>query len=1455
MVTFAGTVALASSAGVKAATASLSPTEIVADRRRLRAVVAGRTFELDTQLFGGSPHLVVTRTASAVTAALKSATYPGTDIPADLDLHFESLGGSTRLRIRSSSGGFDATVPLLAWLEGRATARSRLNLARAKSELSDGRMLRFRGSAQATLHPDLTLDLLGTDIVSLTGSGVSLVGSEAHIWLASASAPTLFTHRIKRRTFIQIRGKNHEWNVSGVTTPAGSSVAFDPDSFDQATIEAAQTLAGRRLAIVSFENSHETGAALLKLASGASGGPAMLPLRNPRYAFVCGDHDRFSLSADVADATSWLEQPGHSLLLGRDTDSPEVVMQGWGGTAEQVEGKVEVLGVAVPIEGVIASPLMFPSAHAPATDQSVSLSGGTETDTLAPQTLSLEAGLLSWLAPLPIYFALDAASITLTRPEDMLTVKLEFYNLRLLVDLEVPTLFRRVAANPSYLVVELPPQALLEQAYYAETGTASAAMSSFLNLLWLINPKTPPIQARIAEPTRLAFRIPDSVLSEGIPYTLEGLLNWTRYSNSVAPWAQETPQQVAPGSGSFGALVASNARPPKHGTHFPLVAPETSIEAPWGLYLSPSDNREYWSHRIDPLERDGVTELWHTTLTGRRRWQAWGWGTYQPGVRAVWARHYSTSSGRLNDVPDLFRNSFTTDVDDQAGYVNRWALVDITARYGHPRVTAERLTLTSLGAWLDLRGQWPVTDYAAAGEYIATALEAWTHRATMGRDQFVRIVKAGRLFPFGNRASHVTITERKFQEAPDGKRTAYLIQRSFIIVREPDKSYSLSDTGQGPVYRAFPFKRVTFKTRVTPDLANPSTNRVYTADKSWWPRLLSTGGDFLFEYAATDWDGRTTDLRSPLIFVPEEYATKWPGINPADAAAEIDACDAAMLQVQIAVNGQKVAYSEPLPASATEDRRVLETQIIRFGALSAVMTSWAAAYGKIYFYPRLHRANVRLEDVEALMNAESGTWIRLWGGYLGNGYTGINAEGRVFAEISDSGAFGDSGDDSASSLALNISPERAGGFATPNLSVTGLSATGGAFGGTPENYGSGSLKADDFFANANPTLFGDITLLDILSLASGQGISLGPKDVPLFNDYIVKRDGETLARYEYSWNTEKFGNKSAIFKPSSSPKTRLELLAFLEKNLSRIDAPPSSGVNGSLVNFTLSLFDIIDVEFTSFGFSIDTGGDVDVTPKIKDIRFSGALEFVNQLREIMNFTGDDGGFAIDINAEGLSAIVTIALPDVAVGVFSLKNMSISAGFILPFTGEPLRFPFSFCKPESPFELAVSGFGGGGYFIVELQASDTNAIALLELSLEFGVCASVTLAGIASGSVEIKGGVTLRIAGEELSFTAFFRMSGRLDILGIIKVSVLFSLTLTYMNKSAALSAGEGNGQNAILIGEASLSIDIEILFFSFSVTLTVKKKFDGDDPRFGDWMLEDEWATYCEAFGPATVGA
>ena len=95
-------------------------------------------------------------------------------------------------------------------------------------------------------------------------------------------------------------------------------------------------------------------------------------------------------------------------------------------------------------------------------------------------------------------------------------------------------------------------------------------------------------------------------------------------------------------------------------------------------------------------------------------------------------------------------------------------------------VDVEGLWLSALGAWLDLHGDWVTLPYSATG---LPSILKWDHVAPMGRDQFVRVVYPGYLFPFGHRATLVKLTERKMK-APRPS-VAGLYQRKFLVVGEP----------------------------------------------------------------------------------------------------------------------------------------------------------------------------------------------------------------------------------------------------------------------------------------------------------------------------------------------------------------------------------------------------------------------------------------------------------------------------------------------------------------------------------------------------------------------------------------------------------------------------------------------------------------------------------------------
>src|SRR5262249_14400292 len=163
--------------------------------------------------------------------------------------------------------------------------------------------------------------------------------------------------------------------------------------------------------------------------------------------------------------------------------------------------------------------------------------------------------------------------------------------------------------------------------------------------------------------------------------------------------------------------------------------------------------------------------------------------------------------------------------------------------------------LTSLGALLDTRGAWPYR------QPTGLSVEEWRHKATLGRDHYVRVVYAGFLFPFGHRASVIKITERQFHSDKPGN-AAYLRQRMFLVVRDPVKTYRATfrpydgpdASRKGEQYDLMmPFEAVRILTLVSPLLDPPENDAIqHRAQGAFWPHV---GGQlFKFHVSATDTD-------------------------------------------------------------------------------------------------------------------------------------------------------------------------------------------------------------------------------------------------------------------------------------------------------------------------------------------------------------------------------------------------------------------------------------------------------------------------------------------------------------------------------------------------------------------------------------------------------------------------
>jgi len=702
-------------------------------------------------------------------------------------------------------------------------------------------------------------------------------------------------------------------------------------------------------------------------------------------------------------------------------------------------------------------------------------------------------------------------------------------------------------------------------------------------------------------------------------------------------------------------------------------------------------------------------------------------------------------------------------------------------------------------------------------------LSEWVHIASQGRDHYVRIVYEGELWPGRHRAALVKVTERKFKEVGNiiG---AYMIQRMFIVVREPEKAFN---------NRGLPFKKVRLTTLVTPDIAPPE---IFTGtSRSFWVKVYTSATSqalFRFHAVVTDVAAKESDATIPMMFVS---ISDLPVTNAMKKVAAAYNAKAMFTEREINIPGQKVTFAarHSDPNLAT-DNTELVTESINL-VVDAAGTP-----------PQMLKAAVKIPQVNELLGTDQATDIRFFQGYLEDGFDAANG---VFAEIVkvNDGLYSDDNPFAGiepNTLAATFQSNQAGGFATPNMALSTLTRELGPVAGKAADALLDAFNPADFFGDGLAFLFGSF---DLSSLIPGGPLG---QNGPKFTTKTVDIPGgqKLMACFDWKPPLQDVDLIVAEFKKDYENPSEFVIAGCMEKEIKldgSLAAEPTFDMNGKLTNFQVIILKSVTINFTEFAFESHSGQKTDVKVKLdpdKPLAFGGDLEFVEELRNAIppDLFGD--GPSLDIGPTGITAGFAFALPPIAVGVFALKDVSLGAALTLPFLdGKPV-FDFNVSTRERPFLLSVSIFGGGGFFRLQL---DTMGMKMLEAAFEFGVTCALDL-GVASGEVHVMAGIYFALERKEESdpelsavLSGYLRMGGSLSVLGLIKVSVEFNLSFTY----------DSNTGKAY--GRATLTVEVEVLFFSASVELTVERAFGGEsgDPKFGEmYDTAEKWSRYALAF-------
>ncbi|OIJ63624.1 hypothetical protein [Streptomyces mangrovisoli] len=751
---------------------------------------------------------------------------------------------------------------------------------------------------------------------------------------------------------------------------------------------------------------------------------------------------------------------------------------------------------------------------------------------------------------------------------------------------------------------------------------------------------------------------------------------------------------------------------------------------------------------------------------------------------------------------------------------------------------AEQFIVTALGASAHLHGAWeeaPETDrsaYEVAGRPLP-GLTAYDHITGLGRDQYVHVVHPGRLCT-GHEALCVTEFKRVFVARPDDGIVAYLHREDHVVLKQPEVDYgSAGFTYEG---REMPFRTLHITDRTTPVIEEPPDNA------SFWVTLKSSGDDHEFTVIGTDHEGRKVSFTMPLVFVP--HGVKEPMLE-ARYAEKPQSPDPAKDRTRRSMGGQSMAMAQPPAGAPGSTCHAVDTLTFGFGTIGAEPGGDHMEVG----LPHVRAATVRVAAVEQFAPNAGFLDVTFNSTYL-----------KQTMQRHPAGAYLDL----QAPVDLTLGAEKAGGIASPKSALKLVTAQAGV---VPDVF-----KADETGAIVDAAQHSDIVkafagarLLGLIDL--GRVLRTLVKDdltaVQNYTDDQIQHaldaadgvlpvpvlrirdlaDGKSK-ELRYVWKT-RLANPQAPPEKGELPDVidaRNATLTLDARTVRSQDGAARTTVEGRLSDFALEFADVARVEIADLRFRTGPGKKPDVTADGVEVKFEGALEFINTLRSALPADVFGAGAYVDVGPGGVTAGYKLTLPTIGIGVFTLSNVAVLAELKIPFDdGTGVTFRFSVAEREHPFIVTVSLFGGGGYFSLLVDAA--RGVRQIEGAIEFGGAVALDL-GVASGGVSVMAGIRFSLSDTDASLTGYLRCNGFLSVLGIVTVSVEFYLQLTYEKRKDI--------HQSVISGRGTLTVSVRIAFFSKSVSLSLERSFAGapGDPSFSDCVLESHWREYCEAYAP-----
>lgn len=1105
-----------------------------------------------------------------------------------------------------------------------------------------------------------------------------------------------------------------------------------------------------------------------------------------------------------------------------------------------------------------------------------------------------------------------AFSIELTRPDDLLRLRIEGRNLRVQrADGHAPQLAIDVPGRPAFLVVHFPPQAIAERAYFEATPVdvtpdlpppPNAQPEPDPTSIPVETPETPgKVPARIANGSRLVFKVPPGTT---IPLTTEGLLDWSGLELSVNGIAAIGPEPTA-------AQIAAAPN---------IAAPadtETALELPYRLIVSPTAEVR-WAHRFRPFSSRGRTELWHT----RMQWPGLAAPTEltaerPASLRAIWSDDYNTPLG-LNpneEDPDLKRAAMSPNDRHQivvktsafrgyegeitislglagmsSGVLSAARLSPLTGagielKYWVPFVPlpffADQFMLSSLGGWLRSRGGWnlvrkarprfrpePITLSDLVRHVVRQPVGAEEPGGGLAGGPDLAQQIASPLPPFG-----LDI----FQPLSD---EGYLDLSEWVHVATQGRDHYVRLVYEGellPYRNRAALVKVTerkFKRLISGVVVAHLYQRYFIVVRE--PEKHFSDADCGMPFKRV----RLTTLVTPDI-APPTY------VGPRSFWVEVKTSTSSTVRFPFHVVGTDVGGTDsdfPIPMmflsesaqgsdrqavidayndSSTSQRmaersaRVPGHKILfaeRDGAAptdNSLLATRTLTFAMHDGAPRLLKAEVNVPQVQELLGTDTPTTIRLYPPFVDGG---VDAGGGVFAEVvKETPTAGDPfAAVSPTTLDVKFSSDKAGGFATPNMGVSTLTRKRGPVAGNAADAAADTFDPTSFFPKDSAALFGTFDLFSLLQGATlGEGapqMRTEAQDIPGGKLLIATLDWEP--RIQDNGLDLPLGSLKPIASFKKTGATKLVVKGRIEKPLL---FDPSGLLQPGAVK---SQF---DGTLNDFKVTLLQVVEVNVT-EFGFLARSGAKPDVKVRLDPaapLKFTGDlkfveELRNAIPPDLFGKGPSLDISPTGIRAGFsFALPPVAVGVFALKDVSlGAAVTLPFLDGRPSLDFNVSERPRP----FLLSVAIFGGGGFFHLQLDT----------AGLKIVEAAFEFGVTASVdlgvasGGVHIMAGIYFKLERKEPgtdlaptLTGYLRMGGQLSvLGLIKLSLEFVLSFTYDGGRDKAY-GRATLTVQVEIVFFSVSVEITVERAFGGSsgDPSFGQLFTNaGTWSEYAEAF-------